>query len=63
MQDIQRYFWDIEEINGKMEAIMVGSFNRVVETAENEGLSMREAAMTLAVREVVEAIRTRGVYP
>ena len=63
VQDIQRYFWDIEEINGKMESIMVSSFNRVVETAENGRVSMREAAMTLAVREVVEAIRTRGVYP
>lgn len=63
VQDIQRYFWDIEEINGKMESIMVSSFNRVVETAENGRVSMREAAVTLAVREVVEAIRTRGVYP
>ena len=63
VQDIQRYFWGIEEINGKMESIMVSSFDRVTETAENEGVSMREAAMTLAVREVVEAIRTRGVYP
>ena len=63
VQDIQWYFWDIDEINRKMESIMVRSFDEVVATAQRENLSMREAATLLAVQRVVEAMQARGVYP
>ena len=63
VQDIQHYFWDIGEVNGKMESIMVRSFTEVMEVAKDEGVSLRDAALLLAVRRVVEAIDTRGVYP
>ena len=63
VQDIQRYFWDIDEINGKMESIMVRSFNEVTEVARKEKVGMRDAAMLVAIRMVVEAIDARGMYP
>ena len=63
VQDIQHYFWDIDEINRKMESIMVRSFTEVMQISEKERVSMRDAAMLLAVRRVVEAMRDRGMYP
>ena len=63
VQNIQHIFWDLDEVNQKMESIMVGSFAEVTQLAREEGVSMRDAAMLLAVGRVVEAMRVRGVYP
>ena len=63
VQDFQRYFWDIDEVNRKMESIMVRSFAEVSEISRKNKVSMRDAAMLLAVEKVVEATHTRGVYP
>ena len=63
VQDIQRYFWDVDEINSKMESIMVRSFNSVMDMAEKEKVGTRDAAMLLAVQRVMEATEVRGVYP
>ena len=63
VQDIQRYFWDVEEINLRMESIMVKSFNAVMDMAEAEKVGPRDAAMLVAVQRVVEAMSARGIYP
>ena len=63
VQDLQRYFWDENEINSKMESIMVRSFDTVMDIAEKAQVGAREAAMLLAVQRVVEATKARGVYP
>ena len=63
VQDIQRYFWDIGEVNGRMESVMTRSFDEVAELAGREGILMRDAATMLAVGRVAEATRDRGVYP
>ncbi len=63
VQDLQQYFWDVDEVNRKMESIMVRSFSEVLATAQKERVAMRDAAMMLAVQRVVEAINDRGVYP
>ena len=63
VQDTQGYFWDIDEINGRMESIMVRSFEQVAELAGRDGIPMRDAATMLAVARVAEATRVRGVYP
>ena len=63
VQDIQGYFWDIDEVDQRMESVLVRSFGEVAEIADSQGVPMRDAAMLLAVRRVVEAIEDRGVYP
>ena len=63
VQDIQRYFWDVEEINLRMESIMIKSFNAVMDMAEAEKVGPRDAAMLVAVQRVVEAMNARGIYP
>ncbi len=63
VQDLQYYFWDEDEIHERQRRIMVRAFQEVASLAEAEGLTLREAAMLLAVRRVAEATRTRGIYP
>ena len=63
VQDIQRYFWDIDEVNSKMESILVRSFDQVADMAHKDRISMRDAAMSIAVSRVVTAVEDRGVYP
>ncbi len=63
VQDMQHYFWDLDQVNQQMESIMVRSFAQVAELAQKEHVTMRDAAMLLAVGRVVETMRVRGVYP
>ena len=63
VQDLQHYFWNEDEVNQRMESIMVRSYEEVDEMAKSERVSLREAALLLAVRRVAEAIHVRGVYP
>ena len=63
VQDIQRYFWGADDVNGRLESVMVRSFSEVTDLAQREGVDMREAALMLAVERVVQTIQDRGVYP
>ena len=63
VQDLQNLFWDVDEINRKLERIMVRSFQEVLRTAEEQSVDMRTAAYILAVKRVAEATTTRGLYP
>lgn len=63
VQDLQFYFWTKEEVDARLERIMVRSFNEVAATSEGQGCSLRDAALMLAIGKVVEAINLRGIYP
>jgi len=63
VQNLQYYFWNLDEVNQKMETILVRSFAEVTEIADREKVDMRDAAMILAIGRVVEAIKSRGLYP
>ena len=63
VQDLQYYFWSGEEIDSRLEQVMVRAFKDVARLTEQRSSSLREAAMYLAVGRVAEAIRLRGIYP
>jgi glutamate dehydrogenase (NAD(P)+) len=63
VQAMERYFWEKKEVNQKLEAIMRRSFNRVLEFSSEKKISMRMAALMIAISRVAEAMRTRGLYP
>ena len=63
VQDLQYYFWTEEEINSRLEKVMVGAYKEVAQLAEQRSSSLREAALYLAVGRVAEAIKLRGIYP
>jgi glutamate dehydrogenase (NAD(P)+) len=63
VQDLQRFFWDREEIRFRLRDLMTDALNRVWTLAQSEGLSFRSAALVTSIREVAEALEARGIYP
>ena len=63
VQDLQFYFWEESEVNERLHRVITRAYRDVRTTAAQQGISMREAAMMLAVGRVVEATKLRGIYP
>jgi glutamate dehydrogenase (NAD(P)+) len=63
VQDLQNLFWDVTEINAKLEKIMVRAFHETLDACCEKKCNMRKGAYCLAVRRVSEASQTRGLYP
>jgi glutamate dehydrogenase (NAD(P)+) len=63
VQDLQSFFWGVEEITQKLEMIMNRSFDAVAEKADQYHCDMRLAANMLAISRVAEATQVRGIYP
>ncbi len=63
VQGLQEFFWDEQDINEKLERIIVGAFQQVTTMAEQRRVPLRLAAYLLAVQRVADANTTRGVYP
>ena len=63
IQDLQRYFWDLSEVREKLQKVLSNSFAQVVGRHETSKVTMRNAALMLAVERVAESFKLRGVYP
>jgi len=62
-QETQREQMNLGEVEGRLETRMKSRFEEVYKVAEASKLTMREAAMELAVSRVVEALHIRGFFP
>jgi len=62
VQDRIGYFWPEDEVNRRLELIMVKAFNDVLQVAVENKCNMRIAAFTLAIRRVLDVTMMRGVY-
>jgi glutamate dehydrogenase (NAD(P)+) len=63
VQGLQYLFWTEEEINARLERIMGMALDQVYRMAEEKGVSLRLAALMLAVQRVHDATVLRGIYP
>jgi glutamate dehydrogenase (NAD(P)+) len=63
VQDLGRLFWDREEIRRRLADKMADAFDRVWNVSHERGISLRDAALVAAIREVSAALEARGVYP
>jgi glutamate dehydrogenase (NAD(P)+) len=63
VQDLQSFFWGVEEITQKLEVIMNRAFAAVAEKADQSHCDLRLAANMLAISRVAEATQMRGIYP
>ena len=63
VQDLQSFFWGVEEITQKLEVIMNRAFASVADKADQFSCDMRLAANMLAISRVAEATQVRGIYP
>lgn len=60
VQNNQGYYWSEEEVEQKLEDIMVRAFENVYNTAQSRRVDMRLAAYMVGVRKMAEASRFRG---
>jgi glutamate dehydrogenase (NAD(P)+) len=63
VQDIQRFFWNEQEVNQKLEELMLRAFHQVMDMAQERRLSMRTAALSLGVLKAAQEKVRRGLYP
>ncbi len=63
VQDRQRYFWKLDEVESRLDELMENSFEQVWSSTQESGHTMRESAMILAVDRVAQAVKDRGIYP
>lgn len=63
VQDLQSFFWPVEEINMKLQYLMRQAFESVLECSKQFDVAMREAAQILAIQRISDAIVLRGIYP
>ena len=60
MQGNQAYWWTAEEVEERLEYRMMRAWDEVLLESRERSLSLREAAIDLAVRKVAQAQRLRG---
>lgn len=61
VQNLQSFRWEEEEINKRLENIMIKAFNEVWNTAEKAATSLRMGAYMVAVDRIVTASKMRGI--
>jgi len=62
-QDLQGYFWTVDEVNARLDHVIRRAFQGVFETSRKYHTHMRNAAYILAVGRVAEATTLRGLFP
>jgi glutamate dehydrogenase (NAD(P)+) len=60
VQSNTNYFWDRDEVLGKLDSKMTAAFHAVSDLATTRSLYMRDAAYVIAVSRVARACRDRG---
>lgn len=60
VQNLMNYYWTEEEVNSKLEQMMVRSFDAVFYMHTKHNVKMRKAAYMVAISRVAEAMKVRG---
>ncbi len=63
VQDFSSFFWTEDEINDRLERIMVNAFAAIWRISEEKRVPLRTAAFIIACHRVLEARAERGLYP
>lgn len=63
VQDFSSFFWTEDEINVRLDKIMVGALKRIWETADRHKITLRTATFAVACERILIAREERGLYP
>jgi glutamate dehydrogenase (NAD(P)+) len=63
VQNQEGLMWDVDEVNARLQKIIVRAFNEMVDTMRKHHVPPRAGAMILAVSRVAEATLVRGLFP
>jgi glutamate dehydrogenase len=60
VQNLYGYNWELEEVDQRLERLMVKAFKDVHETAKKHGVRYRTAANVLALGRIAKAMELRS---
>jgi glutamate dehydrogenase (NAD(P)+) len=63
VQDFSSFFWTEDEINLRLDKIMVGALRKIWDTADQHRISLRTATFAVACERILMARQERGLYP
>lgn len=63
VQDIMSFFWDEDEINGRLKTIITKAFDNAYALSQEKNVEMRMAAVGAAIARLQKAMLLRGLYP
>lgn len=63
VQGLAHFFWDLEQINKTLHAILKKAFDEVCVKAEHYKVDMKKAAMIAALAKLEAAMKLRGLFP
>jgi len=62
VQNLQNFYWTEEEVNTRLEHLMVKAFNEVYKMHEDLKVNMREAAYLVTIKRIADAMKMRGWF-
>ncbi len=63
VQGLQQFLWEENEVNERLNRLMLGAYREVAEVARREKINLRSAAMMRGIDRICEAKPRRGVFP
>jgi glutamate dehydrogenase (NAD(P)+) len=63
VQDFSSFFWTEDEINMRLDKIMMGALKRIWDTADQHRITLRTATFAVACERILSAREERGLYP
>ncbi len=63
VQDFSSFFWSEDEINLRLDKIMVDALRKIWDTADRHKISLRTATFAVACERILTAREERGLYP
>jgi glutamate dehydrogenase (NAD(P)+) len=63
VQDFSSFFWTEDEINVRLDKIMIGALKKIWDTADRHRITLRTATFAVACERILTAREERGLYP
>jgi len=63
VQDFSSFFWTEDEINARLDKIMVDALRHIWDTADRHKITLRTATFAVACERILTAREERGLYP
>jgi glutamate dehydrogenase (NAD(P)+) len=63
VQDFSSFFWTEDEINLRLDKIMVDALKKIWDTADRHRVTLRTATFAVACERILTARQERGLYP
>ena len=63
VQDFSSFFWTEDEINLRLDKIMVGALKRIWDTADKHHITLRTATFAVACERILRRARSAGCIP